>query len=122
MADRPEGYRQLPDFVKFFLKAVPTVWDESRLLDGYPGKDVTLARRKGRNWYVAGINAEIREKKQTIKFPFLEKGVKYTLLLIADGQHDKAFSTRSLEVDESSTLDVKLLRRGGFTATLTPVK
>lgn len=122
MADRPEGYRQLPDFVKFFLKAVPTVWDESRLLDGYPGKDVTLARRKGRNWYVAGINAEIREKNQTIKFPFLEKGVKYTLLLIADGQHDKAFSTRSLEVDESSTLDVKLLRRGGFTATLTPVK
>ncbi len=120
MADRPEGYRELPDFVKSFLKTVPPAWDETRLLDGYPGKDVTIARRKGKTWYVAGINAEGREKRKMLKLPFLEKGIKYKVNLIADGQHDKKFSVRSLEVDNSASVEVKLLRRGGFVATLTP--
>ena len=121
MADRPQGYLELPDEVRSFLKTVPTAWDETRLLDGYPGRDITIARRKGRTWYVGGINGEINEKQQKIKLPFLEKGIKYTLTLIADGQNDKEFSTKSLQVDESGTFDVKLLGRGGFVATLTPV-
>ena len=37
---------------------MPTTWDETRLIDGYPGRYVVLARRKGATWYVAAINAE----------------------------------------------------------------
>lgn len=121
MADRPEGYRQLPEFAKSFLKTVPAAWDETRLLDGYPGKDVIIARRKGEAWYIGGINAEIKEKKQTVGLGFLKAGTKYKLNLIADGKHDKEFSSRSGEVDASASVDVRLLRRGGFVATLTPV-
>ncbi len=40
-----------------FLKAVPTTWDETRFIDGYPGKYVVLARRHGNTWYIAGNNA-----------------------------------------------------------------
>ncbi|WP_207533982.1 glycoside hydrolase family 97 protein [Desertivirga arenae] len=120
MADRPEGYGDLPDYVKSFLKSVPNAWDEIRLLEGYPGKDVIMARRKNKIWYIGGINAEIREKRQNFKLPFLQKGTKYKCTIIADGKHDKEFSSQSIEVNDSSFLNVKLLRRGGFVAIITP--
>jgi len=122
MADRPEGYSSLPDAAISFLKEVPNAWDDTKLLDGYPGKDVILARRKGNAWYIGGLNAELREKHKTVSFGFLPEGVKYKLTLIADGEHDKAFSTRYMVVDNSSTIDVKMLRRGGFAASLIPMQ
>jgi len=122
MADRPEGYYTLPDAAKTFLKNVPNAWDDTKLLDGYPGKDVIIARRKGNNWYLGGINAEQREKRKTITFAFLPAGVKYKLTLIADGNHDKDFSTQYFVVDKSGSVDVKLLRRGGFAASLIPIQ
>jgi len=121
-ADRPEGYDELPDAAKTFLKEVPNAWDDTKLLDGYPGKDVMIARRKGNAWYIGGINGELREKKKTIKFDFLPDGIRYKLILIADGKHDKAFDTRYLVVDKSSSVDVRLLRRGGFAASLKPLQ
>ena len=122
MADRPEGYYALPDAPKTFLKNVPNAWDDTKLLDGYPGKDVIIARRKGNSWYLGGINAELREKTKTIKFDFLTPGVKYKLTLIADGKHDKDFDTKYLVVDKSTSIDVRLLRRGGFAASLVPMQ
>ncbi len=122
MADRPEGYYALPDAARTFLKNVPNAWDDTKLLDGYPGKDVIIARRKGNDWYIGGINAEQREKTKTIKFDFLPDGVKYKLTLIADGKHDKDFATQYLVVDKTSSVNVKLLRRGGFAASLIPVQ
>ena len=123
MADRPEGYRELPDTVKTFLKNVPNAWDDTKLLDGYPGQDVIIARRKGTSWYIGGINADSRrEKRKTIKFDFLPEGVKYKLTLITDGKHDKDFDTQYMVVDKSGSVDVKLLRRGGFAAALMPVE
>jgi hypothetical protein len=121
MADRPEGYYELPDAAKSFLKEVPNAWDDTKLLDGYPGKDIILARQKGNTWYIGGLNAEIREKKKKLLFSFLPEGVKYQLTLITDGTHDKSFTTQYLVVDKSSAVEVKLLRRGGFAACLKPV-
>ena len=122
MADRPEGYLQLPDAAKSFLKEVPNAWDNTKFLDGYPGKDIMIARQKGNAWYIGGINAETRiEKKKTLKFDFLAEGVKYKLTLISDGEHDKAFNTQYMVVDKTSSVEVKMLRRGGFVASLKPL-
>jgi len=121
LADRPEGYYNLPDAAKAFLREVPNAWDDTKLMDGYPGKDIILARRKGDNWYIGGINAELREKKKTLTFSFLPDGKSYQLTLIADGVHDKVFSTSYKTIDKTSSLDVKLLRRGGFAAMLKPI-
>ena len=121
-ADRPEGYRGLPDAAKSFLKEVPNAWDNTKLIDGYPGREIIIARSKGRDWYIGGINAESREKRKTISFSFLPEGTKYKLTLIADGTHDKAFNTQYLVVDSSSSVDVKFLRRGGFAAQLIPIE
>jgi alpha-glucosidase len=123
MADRPEGYYTLPDAAKTFLKNVPNAWDDTKLLDGYPGQDVIMARRKGTSWYIGGISADNRrERRKTIKFDFLPEGVKYKLTLITDGKHDKEFATQYLSVDKSSSVDVRLLRRGGFAASLVPIQ
>jgi alpha-glucosidase len=121
MADRPQGYQVLPDTVKNFLKTVPNAWDETRLVDGYPGKYVVMARRKGTTWYIGGINGENRELTQKVQLPFLQSGTTYKCTLIADGEHDKVFQARSLEINNTGSLNVKLLRRGGYVAVFTPV-
>ncbi len=53
----PNNLEDAPKVCMDFLKEVPTVWDETVFLDGYPGKFVVLARRKGNTWYIGGINA-----------------------------------------------------------------
>lgn len=123
LADRPEGYHQLPDAAKAFLKEVPAAWDDTRLLSGYPGSDVMIARRRNDTWFIGGISAAMHERTEKISFSFLPEGVKYKLTLISDGKHDKALTSRYLTVDRSSTLEVEMLRRGGFVAVLSdPVK
>ena len=47
-----------PTVLNDYFRELPTVWDETRLLSGYPGRDVVMARRSGNVWYVAGINGE----------------------------------------------------------------
>ena len=122
-ADRPEGYYALPDAVKAFLRNVPNTWDNTRLLDGYPGKDIVMARQKGDQWYIGGISADnMREQRKKLSFHFLPEGVKYQLTLIADGKHDKEFRTQYMVVDKASSVDVKMLRRGGFAGYLKPIK
>jgi len=122
MADRPEGYLLLPDAAKSFLRVVPSAWDNTKFLDGYPGKDVVIGRQKGDAWYIGGINSENIEKTKTLTFNYLPVGLKYKLTLIADGKHDKDFETNYMVVDKSSTIEVKMLRRGGFAASLIPIK
>ena len=118
LADRPSGYYDLPDAARTFLKEVPNAWDNTKLLDGYPGRDIIIARQKGDSWYIGGLNSERFEKTKILKFDFLPDGVKYKLTLISDGKHDKEFATQYIAVDKSSSVNVKLLRRGGFVAKL----
>lgn len=122
MADRPSGYNELPDAAKIFLREVPNAWDDTKLIDGYPGKDIIIARQKGNLWYIGGLNAEQIPKSKALTFNFLPIGIKYKLTLISDGEHDKEFSTQYMVVDKYSSVNVKLLRRGGFVAYLKPIQ
>lgn len=54
----PDNLTDAPAEAIEFMKAVPTTWDETKFIDGYPGKYVMLARRHGDKWYVAGVNAD----------------------------------------------------------------
>ena len=53
----PNNLTDAPAEAIAFLREVPTTWDETRLVDGYPGRDIVLARRHGTAWYVAAVNA-----------------------------------------------------------------
>ena len=66
LADRPESYLAQPQAVQDFFDYLPTTWDESRLVCGYPGEYVVMARRSGTTWYVAGINGS--DEQRTLKF------------------------------------------------------
>ena len=56
LADKPESYFAQPQEVQDFFSHLPSVWDETRFVSGYPGESVVLARRNGDTWYIAGIN------------------------------------------------------------------
>ena len=56
LADKPESYLAQPQEVQDFFSHLPSVWDETRFVSGYPGESVVLARRSGDTWYIAGIN------------------------------------------------------------------
>lgn len=122
LADRPEGYYELPDAAKNFLREVPNAWDNIKFLDGYPGRDIIIARQKGNCWYIGGISGENIEKTKTLKFDFLPQNSSFKLTLISDGNYDKVFKVQYLVVNNSSSVDVKMLRRGGFVASLTPLQ
>ena len=79
LADRPESYMVQPQEVKDFFTNLPTVWDETHLLSGYPGESVVMARRNGKTWYIAGINGTNQEKELTIDKKTIGKFSKATL-------------------------------------------
>jgi hypothetical protein len=87
------------------------------------GQEVTMARQKGDAWYIGGISASERQEKiKKIKLDFLNEGISYRALIIADGKHDKDFNSQVLVVDKNTIIEVKLLRRGGFVISLNPIQ
>ena len=116
-ADRPEAYRGLPKDVLAFLKRVPTTWDDTKLLDGYPGDLVIIARRKGKLWFIGGLNGKEIKQDLTIDIGKLVKG-RAQLQLISDGPSDTTFEIKDIALKKKEILKVKCLPRGGFTAIL----
>lgn len=72
----PNNLTDAPEAVIGFMKDVPTTWDETVFIDGYPGKYCVLARRHGERWYVAGVNATKEPLKLTLDLGFTGKGGK----------------------------------------------
>ena len=113
LADRPESFLAQPAAVKLFLGTLPTVWDETRLVGGYPGQYAVLARRCGDTWYVAGINGTDHELALPLDAGYLRHG-KATLFLDADGQASSPWDIRSGVDATQLPASVSCLPRGGF--------
>jgi len=110
-AEIPEGMATVPPAVKQLLQELPRRWDEVRFLSGEPGRHLLLARRAGKQWFVAGINADRTETTVTLDLSFLagRKGE-----LIGDGEGMREFNIRPLKADAQTRLTMKA--RGGFVA------
>ncbi|NLS97119.1 MAG: glycoside hydrolase family 97 protein [Planctomycetaceae bacterium] len=121
LADRVSAYRNLPEGPKRFLRDVPVVWDETRLVAGEPGKLAVLARRQGETWYLAGINGEDQPKNVAPNLAFLESG-KYRFELIADGGDARSFGGKTMVVESNSPVRIAVRPFGGFVATIRPAK
>jgi hypothetical protein len=78
----PKNLKEKPAYLFDYLKKVPTVWDETNFIDGYPGKYCVIARRKKDKWYIAAINGENQVKNINVNLPML-KGKK--VVIIKDG-------------------------------------
>lgn len=70
----PNNLSDAPDVCIDFMKQMPTIWDETRFIDGYPGRYVVLARRHGDVWYVAAVNATAEPLKLKLSLPMLPAG------------------------------------------------
>ena len=75
VAIQPNNYnsKEIPDVEIEFLKALPTTWDDTVFIDGYPGKYVVLARKHESKWYVAGLNAEKEDKELLLELPMFKE-------------------------------------------------
>jgi alpha-glucosidase len=122
ICDSPYNYRNQPG--TDFLKLVPTTWDETRYLTGYPGQDIVLARRNGNRWYVGGMtNEQARQSEFTLDF--LKEG-NYTATLWKDapdaGSLPAHLIKESVEVSGGEHFMIRMERGGGFVMILEPVQ
>ena len=92
---------------------MPVIWDDTKLLDGYPGEDITIVRKKDNQWYIGGLNGKDEARTLKLNFDFLNKG-RYSFHLIKDGKDDKSFSSEKRNVKKGDTLKINCLPRGGF--------
>lgn len=111
-AEIPDGMAKAPAYVRDFLKGVPSVWDDMKFLDGYPGKFVVLARRGEGRWYIAGINGEAKENKLRLNLD--ELPVRGGATLITDGSEGNLSFRRETVRLANKKLDVTMLPNGGF--------
>jgi hypothetical protein len=112
-ADRTAAYRNLPPTVRQFLHWLPVAWDDTRLLGGYPGQWVVLARRNGDQWYVGGINGQDEGQDVAFRLDFLGPGDR-AMDLFEDGESGLAYVEAA--VKGSDTTSVRMPPRGGFVA------
>ena len=108
LADKPESYFSQPAEVQHFLSELPSTWNETRLVSGYPADHAVIARRSGNTWFIAGINGN--DAPLTIPLDLSFIGPFVSVLSFADAP-DNGWSIGRLEELPDSMV---LQSRGGF--------
>jgi len=117
LCDDPSAYQEEPECTDF-IAAVPTVWDETLVLDGKVGEYVAIARRKGNDWYVGALtNWDARE--MTLDLSILGED-NYQAEVFRDGinaqQVARDYEKISVEVPTNKQLTIKMAPGGGYVA------
>lgn len=112
MAETAEGIKTIPNYIYDILQSIPTRWDDTKFIDGYPGKLAVIARKSGDTWYVAGINGENVEKDLSLDLS--ELGDQLNGLLIEDGETNRDFKQSAFFHQTRKKLDIRLKGNGGF--------
>lgn len=107
----PNNLTDAPAAAIEFMKNVPTTWDETLFIDGYPGKYVVIARRHADKWYIAGVSAESDPLKLKLNLPMLTKGEEVTLYA-EDGK--KPLEAKTLKIKKPEAVDITLTDNNGF--------
>lgn len=118
--DRPEGSRpedggaggakepilELPELV--FFDRIPTVWDDTRVLEGYPGEYAVVARKSGDNWFLGALNGD-EDRLFEISLDFLDKGKTYNATIFSD---DASLKTRTnVKIERLEVQSKDIIRR-----------
>jgi hypothetical protein len=110
----PNNLTDAPAWAIDFMKSVPTTWDEVKLIDGYPGKYIIMARRCGKQWFVVGINAEKEPLKKTITLPMFAAG--NSLQLYSDDAQLNG-SVKTIKQNKKQQLTITIPCNGGLVVT-----
>lgn len=95
-----------PPFEIDFMRQVPTTWDETRFIDGYPGRYVVMARRSGQRWYVVALNAQKEPLKVNLSLPMFAAARELTFL--NDGPDGKTPQQGSLRLDKKGRANLTI--------------
>ncbi|MBD5356700.1 MAG: glycoside hydrolase family 97 protein [Bacteroides sp.] len=107
----PNNLTDAPAVAIDFLKNVPTTWDDTKYIAGYPGKYVVIARRHGDTWYVAGVSNLDKSEKLELDLSMFEKGSK--LKMINDDKKGEPVMT-DIVVKNPEKVTVTLNPASGF--------
>lgn len=108
----PNNLTDAPADAIEFMKAVPTTWDETEFIDGYPGRYVVLARKHKGTWYIAGVNAEAKPVK--LKLDLSALGLRNAdAELYLDGR-GLTFGKSALKIKAGAPVPVEIAPNGGF--------
>ena len=119
--DTPERCAPVPELRWF--EQLPTTFDDTRVISGYPGDHIVMARRQGDAWYAALMTGN-EGSMQTLPLDFLSSGTQYLAQVYTD---DSTLATptkvRCAEyvVQAGQTMQFSLLPRGGATVRFTPI-
>lgn len=105
--------REIPDLQ--FYDELPTVWEDTKVLEGEPGNFASIARKNGKNWFVGSLTD--KEREVSIKFDFLDENAVYTAIIFQDDPNLKTLtkvSIKKIEVYKDTQLDFKLGNNQGL--------
>lgn len=106
----PNNLTDAPATLINFMKEIPTTWNETLYIDGYPGKYSVIARRHGEQWYIAGVNALEEPLELELSLPMVA-GKKVSIY--SDNSNREAV-VNSSKINHNGKVKVTLLPRGGF--------
>jgi hypothetical protein len=106
----PNNLTDAPAFLINFMKEIPTTWDETLYIDGYPGKYSVIAHRHGEQWYIAGVNALEKPLELELNLPMVA-GEKVTIY--TDNNEREPLVTDN-RIKRNGKVTVTLQPRGGF--------
>lgn len=106
-----------------FYDDIPTVWDQTKVIGGYPGKYAIIARQNEDKWYL-GVLAGTESYKLSLKLDFLNKGTKYKATIYYDDSSANTptnLAIRELELSEQSVLEAFIQKQNGLAVILSPI-
>lgn len=113
----PNNISDAPAWAIDFMKNVPVTWDETRFIEGYPGRYVVMARRHGATWYIVGVNAGEKTMKLSVELPSEMRNVPLTLYSDDERLRGTAKDCRS---DKKGNVKVSIPCNGAFVITSRP--
>jgi len=124
LCDSPSNYYKEPECMEF-LSVVPTVWDQTIVLEAKVSDYILIARKNGEDWYVGGMT-DWDARDIDLNLSFLSKGEKYEMTIYQDGINANRIATdfkqTKLTVDNSYNQKIHLAKGGGLAVVLKPVQ
>jgi alpha-glucosidase len=124
LADNPFNYLREPETTSF-ITSVPVTWDETKILDASVGEYIVTAKRKGEKWFV-GAMANDQKHDLKVEASFLKTNTNYQITLIKDGINAdfQAMDFKRIvkPIKAGETIDINMVKDGGFVAVIEAVK
>jgi len=107
-----------------FYDELPTIWNKTKVMEGYPGKYVSIARKNGDKWYMGSLSGT-ENYNLSVKLDFLDSDTSYKATVYSD---DKSLNTRTnvkileLTVNNQSVFSQNILKENGLAVVFTPIE